>query len=63
MAVTTIDVKELPEPVARAIDAMVEALRRQYAPKTGAPRPQEAPPLPTWRGRAALSVVRPAPYF
>jgi hypothetical protein len=50
-----IDVHGLPEPVARAIQAMVEALRDQLArpaPKT------EARELPRWEGQVRGNLTR-----
>jgi hypothetical protein len=50
-----IDVHDLPEPVARAIQAMVEELRRQLGP--AAPKKQ-GKELPRWEGRVLGSLTR-----
>jgi hypothetical protein len=50
-----IDVHDLPEPVARAIQAMVEELRRQLGP--AAPKKQ-VKELPRWEGQVLGSLTR-----
>ena len=50
-----IDVRDLPEPVARAIQAMVEELRRQLV--QAAPKKQ-AKELPRWEGRVLGNLTR-----
>jgi hypothetical protein len=50
-----IDVHDLPEPVARAIQAMVEELRRQLGP--AAPKKQ-AKELPRWEGQVLGNLTR-----
>lgn len=50
-----INVRDLPEPLARAIEAMVETLRRQLAQT--APR-QAARELPRWEGRVLGNLSR-----
>jgi hypothetical protein len=50
-----IDVRDLPEPVARAIQAMVEELRRQLG--QAAPKKQ-VKELPRWEGRVLGNLTR-----
>jgi hypothetical protein len=46
----TIDVHDLPEPVARAIEVMVQTIRTQ-TPRGSNPQDQSPPPqLPLWPG-------------
>jgi hypothetical protein len=52
--VESIDVKGLPEPVARAIEVMVQALRQQLAQDRG----KEPAELPVWRGTVIGSLTR-----
>lgn len=52
----TIDVKDLPEPLARAIETMVNGLREQVAKKNGSTtQPVE---LPKWKGKAIGALSR-----
>lgn len=51
----TIDVEDLPEPVAQAVAAMVEALRQQLAKKEEKPKRVE---LPSWPGTVIGSLSR-----
>ena len=44
----TINVKDLPEPLARAIETMVEALREQLTKKNG--NTEQPVNLPQWKG-------------
>jgi hypothetical protein len=47
----SIDVRDLPEPVAKAIAAMVQSIRQQVA-RGAAPPPTARPiKLPVWRGQ------------
>ncbi|HJT76980.1 MAG TPA: hypothetical protein VJ739_07225 [Gemmataceae bacterium] len=50
-----IDVHDLPEPVARAILAMVEALRDQFTHSAPAEEPRE---LPLWEGQVLGNLAR-----
>ena len=50
-----IDVRDLPDPVARAIQAMVEELRRQLGPAAPKKQPKE---LPRWEGRVLGNLTR-----
>jgi hypothetical protein len=50
-----IDVHDLPEPMARAIRAMLEELRRQLGP--GVPK-EEAKELPRWAGQVLGNLTR-----
>lgn len=52
----TIDVKDLPEPLARAVEAMVNALRQQLAKKNGEKKPPVK--LPVWKGKALGDLSR-----
>lgn len=54
--VESIDVRDLPEPVARAVEAMVNALRRQIKASSNG----QAPPtyLPLWTGSPTGSLTR-----
>lgn len=49
-----INVEGLPEPVARAVQAMIQALREQLAKD----RPKEPGELPVWRGTVIGSLTR-----
>ncbi len=51
----TIDVSDLPEPVARAVEAMVQAVRQQL----GRAAPKEQPKdLPRWEGQVLGNLTR-----
>jgi hypothetical protein len=49
-----INVEGLPEPVARAVEAMVQALRKQLAKD----QKEEPGELPVWRGAVIGSLTR-----
>ncbi len=51
----TIDVHDLPEPIARAIAAMVEAVRQRLAPPAIRPPSRE---LPRWPGTVLGTLSR-----
>ena len=52
----TIDVKDLPESLARAVQTMVQALQQQLAKKNGTQKqPVE---LPKWKGKALGALSR-----
>ena len=51
----TIDVKDLPEPIARAIEAMVNTLRQQLQPKKWTKPPLK---LPVWEGKPIGKLTR-----
>ena len=50
-----IDVHDLPEPVARAIQTMVEELRRQLSQAAPKKQPRE---LPRWEGQVLGNLTR-----
>jgi hypothetical protein len=51
----TIDVSDLPDPVARAVENMIQVLRQQYA----RPIPTEASnDLPKWEGQVLGKLTR-----
>ena len=51
----TIDVSDLPEPLARAVESMVQALREQLYGKEQA---QQRVHLPVWKGTVKSSLRR-----
>ena len=51
----TIDVSDLPEPFAQAVEAMVQALREQLH---GKEQTQQSVPLPVWKGTVKSSLRR-----
>ncbi|WP_089934566.1 hypothetical protein [Candidatus Entotheonella palauensis] len=51
----TIDVRGLPEPLARAVEAMVRTLREQFNGKEQQKRPVK---LPVWKGTVKGSLRR-----
>ena len=52
----TIDVSDLPEPVARAIEAMIQTLRQQLTQPS--PPKQEVKDLPRWEGQVIGKLTR-----
>jgi len=53
----TVDVRDLPEPYARTVRAMVEALRQQVYRDRDQPEKQKVE-LPLWRGKIIGSLRR-----
>ena len=51
----TIDVKDLPEPIARAIETMVNTLRQQLQTKKWTKSPLK---LPVWEGKPTGKLTR-----
>jgi hypothetical protein len=51
----TVDVSDLPEPLARAIEAMVQALRDQL---NGKEQKKQTVTLPVWKGTLKSSLRR-----
>ena len=51
----TVDVSDLPEPLARAVEAMVEALRKQLS---GKEQKKQAIHLPVWKGTVKSQLRR-----
>ncbi len=51
----TIDVKDLPEPIARAIEEMINTLRQQFQPKKQQKQPAK---LPVWEGKPLGKLTR-----
>jgi hypothetical protein len=54
----TIDVRDLPEPVARSIAAMVQTLRQQAARGENGQKKQSPIRLPSWAGTAVGTLSR-----
>ena len=54
----TIDVSGLPEPLARQIQAMVGAFRKQLGGKETRERRQQRITLPVWRGNVKGALTR-----
>ncbi len=52
----SIDVKGLPESLARAVESLVIAWRLRFAEQNGEPQPPAA--LPEWKGKAVGSLSR-----
>ena len=51
----TVDVSDLPEPLARAVEAMVQAMREQLNGKEQTKQPVK---LPVWKGTVKSSLRR-----
>jgi hypothetical protein len=56
VSMETISVKGLPEPIVRAVEAMVQALREQLTNTKG--QRKEPVELPLWRGTVIGSLTR-----
>lgn len=55
-AMETINVKDLPEPLARAVETIVNGLREQVAQKNGSHA--EPVELPKWKGKVIGTLSR-----
>ncbi len=55
----SIDVSDLPEPVARAVEVMVQAFRKQLArEETKNGYPEQVEELPVWKGKPLGNLTR-----
>lgn len=54
----TVDVKDLPEPIARAIQTMADVLRAQIARRDVVGPSEHPKPLPVWPGQPIGSLTR-----